>query len=38
MVEIHRLLEENAYNVDKTVDEVLIEKARQAGKVAKVLN
>lgn len=33
MVEIHRNLEENAYNVELAVDAVLTEYARQAGNV-----
>ncbi len=32
MVEIHRQLEENAYNVDLAVDSILTENARQAGR------
>ena len=32
MVEIHRNLEENAYNVDLAVDAILAEHCRQAGK------
>ena len=32
MVEIHRNLEENAYNVDLAVDVILAEHCRQAGK------
>ena len=32
MVEIHRHLEENAYNVELAVDSILTENARQAGR------
>ena len=32
MVEIHRHLEENAYNVELAVDCILTENARQAGR------
>lgn len=35
MVEIHRNLEENAYNVDLAVDAVLTEHARQTARKAK---